>query len=173
MFITDHNKLHPKERLDRINDKYAPFMVFQGIEVTLTDDNYEDFIVLGVHHPAIEAKDWTYAKLYNFVKKVGGYIILAHPYRFSDRVNHGVWDNPPDAVEVLSSNIGGYQLEQRKELAKALKCPVVTNSDSHDVSTTGCYTNTLLKWCFSEEEIIAELKAGRFDTGAEQTRRYS
>ncbi len=154
IFITDHMKLHPKERLDEISSYFPTVKVYQGIEVTITDNNYEDIVVIGVHDPAIERRDWTYPELYKFVKSKGGVLILAHPYRFSDRVDMNIWDYAPDGVEVMSGNLTRQGLERRKALATRLDVPMVTNSDSHHTSTVGCYTNEFPDWCNDEASII-------------------
>lgn len=154
MFITEHMRLFPQNLIDKYNKKYAPFKIYQGIEVTVRDDTWEDFLVIGVHDKRIENDQWTYDNLYRFVKDRGGVIMLAHPYRFSSRVDRGVYNNPPDAVEILSCNIGEDGYAKRKKLAAHLNRPLVSNSDSHHVGTTGCYSNEFPDWCTSEEKIM-------------------
>ncbi len=165
MFITEHMRLFPQEKIDALNKKYAPFQIFQGIEVTVRGSSWDDFVVLGVHDKAIEGENWTYKDLWKFVKARGGAIILAHPYRYSDKVEPGIYEYKPDAVEVLSSNIGSYKYEKRLALAKELGLPVVTNSDSHHVSTTGCYSNIFPDDSWSEEIILENLLSGKFESG--------
>lgn len=162
LFITDHMQLHSQEKLDAINDLYGPFKVYQAIEVTVSDDNYEDILVLGVHDKAIEKRDWTYEKLYKFVKSKGGVLILAHPYRFSDRIDKNIWDYPPDGVEVLSNNIGGHNYQRRLALAERLGAAPVTNSDSHHYTTVGEYTNDFPDWCVDEESILRAIRSRDF-----------
>lgn len=163
LFITDHMKLYPYDKLQVINDLYAPFKVYQGIEVTISADNYEDILVFGIHDTKIEKKHWSYPSLYKYVKSKGGIMILAHPYRFSDRIDNSIWDYPPDAVEVLSNNIdGGHGYERRKVLAKTLDVPCVTNSDSHHFTTVGHYVNEFPEWCKDEASIIEAVKKSDF-----------
>jgi len=165
LFITDHMQLHPQEKLDAINDLYDPFKIYQAIEVTISDDNYEDVLVLGLHDKGIEKRDWTYEKLYKFVKSKGGVLILAHPYRFSDRIDKHIWDYPPDGVEVLSNNIGGHNYERRLALAERLGAALVTNSDSHHYTTVGKYTNNFPDWCVDEESILRAIRSRDFTCG--------
>ena len=162
MFITDHMKLHSIERLDEMNILYAPFKIYQGIEVTLQQDNYEDILVLGIHDKKIEKRDWSYEALYKYVKSKGGILILAHPYRFTDRIDNSIWDYPPDGIEVLSSNIGAYNYERRKVLAERLGAAVFTNSDSHHESTIAFHSNEFPDWCINEAAIIRAIKAREF-----------
>lgn len=163
VFITEHMKLFPQDEIDRLQKKYPEIRIYQGIEVTVQDNSYDDFIVLGVHDKAIEKKNWTYKALYEFVKRHKGAIILAHPYRFSDEVNEEIWQYPPDGIEVLSSNVGRHGYERRKLLAKELDKPMVTNSDSHYTEYTGCYTNIFSWECYDEESIVNALIQGEFE----------
>jgi len=163
LFITDHMKLYPYEKLQAINALYPAIQVYQGIEVTIAEDTYEDILVLGIHDRKIEKKHWTYPSLYKYVKSKGGILILAHPYRFSDRIDSSIWDYPPDAVEVLSNNIdGGHGYERRKVLAETLGAPCVSNSDSHHFTTVGHYVNEFPGNCIDEAAIIEAIKESNF-----------
>lgn len=163
VFITEHEKLFPQNEIDVLQEKFPQIRIYQGIEVTVRDNSYDDFLVLGVHDKGIEKGNWTYRALHNYVMQRGGAIILAHPYRFSDEVNQEVWKFAPSAVEVLSSNIGSYGYERRKILAEELGCPIVTNSDSHIVDNTGCFTNEFSWECYDEAMIIDALCDGSFE----------
>ncbi len=165
MFITDHMKLHPYEHLEALNKLYAPFKLYQGIEITIQEDNYEDLLVFGIHDTKIEKKHWSYDALYKYVKSKGGVLVLAHPYRFSDRIDERIWDYPPDGVEVLSNNISAYGYERRKALAERLGAVAVTNSDSHHHTTVGTYTNEFPEYCVDEKSILRALKTGDFTCG--------
>jgi histidinol phosphatase-like PHP family hydrolase len=162
MFITDHMTLYPMDLIEVYNKKYAPFKIYQGIEVTILDECYEDVVVIGVHDPKIQGSHWSYEALYRFVREQGGALILAHPYRFSDEVNLNVWDYPPDAIEILSSNLGKHNLKRRRLLATSLERPTVTNSDSHTTENTGCYYNDFPGTCITEALIIKALIEGDF-----------
>lgn len=162
VFITEHMKLFPQDEIDKLQKRYPEIRIYQAIEVTVQDNSYDDFVVIGVHDRAIEKKKWTYRALYRFVKEKGGAVIMAHPYRFSDEVNEDVWQYPPDAIEVLSSNVGSYGYERRKLLASELGKPMVTNSDSHYVQDTGCYSNEFSWECYDEEMIVKALIDGEF-----------
>ena len=162
MFITEHMRLFPQELIDDMNKRYAPFRIYQGIEVTIRDETFEDFIVIGVHDRRIENDHWTYRRLWEFVKKKGGGIIIAHPFRFDNCVDSHVYDYPPDAVEILSSNIGEKGYNKRIKLATQLGKPLISNSDSHNICNTGCYSNEFPDWCTDENRIIQALIVGDY-----------
>jgi len=74
MAFTDHSKLIPLARQAELNNKYAPFHIFRGIEVTV---NKEDFVILGVGDAELEGTAWTYPDLHSFVRRRKGYIVVA------------------------------------------------------------------------------------------------
>jgi histidinol phosphatase-like PHP family hydrolase len=162
IFITDHQKLFPQERIDELNEEYAPFKIYQGIEITLKGEENESFVVLGVHDKRLEEEDWKYEDLHKFVHEKKGATILVHPYRFSDQVNVDIWEYPPDAVEVLSKFCGKKNYERRKRLASVVSKPEVTNSDSHEATDIGRFYNVFPVNCDSEELILHSLLDGTF-----------
>ena len=56
--FTDHWRLVPLARLKLLNDQYAPFKIFGGIEVTADG---EDFIVVGVREATSDELDHGHA----------------------------------------------------------------------------------------------------------------
>ena len=61
--FTDHWQFVPLARLKRLNDQYAPFKIFGGIEVTADD---EDFIVVGVRDPVLDLDLLMHNRLFAF-----------------------------------------------------------------------------------------------------------
>lgn len=164
IFFTDNNVLFPQEQIDAFNEEYAPFKIYQGIEITIQGEAQEDFIIIGVHDKEIEKEDWKYEELAKFVHDRNGAMVLVHPYRYSDQVNVDIWEYAPDAVEVLSETSGELNYERRKRLASVVSKPELTNSDSHDASTAGCYYNVFPVNCDTEESILHSLLDGTFFT---------
>ncbi|MCG2719051.1 MAG: PHP domain-containing protein [Nanoarchaeota archaeon] len=165
LVFTDHYNLVPKDRLKELNDKYSPFRIFGGIEVSVRyDGKYEDIIVLGVDDPKIETSIknmWGYDELYNFVVNHDGYLAIVHPYRYRDDIVD-IGNFPPHAVELYSSKLEDGKHEKRIELAKKWDCHLITNSDSHETDTVGVYYNELFDTPKNEKELIKILKEGRY-----------
>lgn len=156
LVFTEHDKLFSDRRLKELNERYAPFKIFSGIEISIEDDknNIEHVVVLGVHDNTIEERKWDYAGLYNFVKEHNGIIILAHPYRYRDFVICNVENYPPDAIEIFSSNLDNEKLEKRLELCRLTGASRVTNSDGHSVDKVAIYYNLFDKTPENEKELI-------------------
>ncbi len=157
--FTDHHHLAPLERLEALNRQYAPFHIFGGIEVTAQG---EDFLVLGLRHPGLESADWSYPALHEFVHQQGGYIALAHPFRYRTNIELDIDQYTPDAIEVHSPNTPPDQETRIREIAARLGIPVLCNSDAHSTERLGTYYIRMDDFPSNEKDLIASLKSGRF-----------
>jgi histidinol phosphatase-like PHP family hydrolase len=157
--FTDHNRLVPESHIQELNERYSPFRVFGGIEINVSE---EDIIILGVHDPSMEVRKWTYRGLYDFVRQNGGYMALAHPFRYHDTINIDLENLAPDAIEMMSNNTPGAAAERIYQIASSLSIPVLCNSDSHRSSNIGRYYNVIDRFAEDEMELIHLLKSGEF-----------
>ena len=165
--FTDHGRLPPKGKLEKWNDKYHPFRVFTGIEISILMDSarpygVQDFIVVGLDNHILES-GWSYDRLLRWVRDNGGWISLAHPYRYDDDLPRAIIDNPPDAVELYSNHIRPELAPRINLLAQDLGCRVVGVSDAHEAEDVGYSAVNLVKPVFSDTELVMELKKGAFD----------
>ena len=160
LVFADHDHLLPLDHLTRLNDQYAPFRVFSGIEISLPAD--EHLLALGVHDARLEMYIRDYPTLRQFVHDQGGIIVLNHPFRYHPEilVDHRTY--PPDAIEAYSNNIVPQLRPQILAEAVDLKLPVVSNSDGHHTSFLGRYYNELPRVPQDEQELITLLKTGQF-----------
>ena len=160
MVFTDHHRLVPLERLKELNDRYLPFRIFGGIEITT---NGEDVLVLGLHDAALESSQWAYSDLHAFVRERDGFIALAHPFRYhSDQVTIELEQFVPDALEVHSVNTPVAAEDRIREIASRLGIPVLCNSDAHSTDALGTHYNVLERTPSGEQEMMALLRLGRF-----------
>lgn len=157
--ITDHHHLLPADELIKLNQKYQPFHILSGIEITA---DREDWLVLGLSDPALESEDWAYVDLYRYVRSKNGLIILAHPYRYRPEITVNLKKFTPDAVEIRSINIRSDNIPRILDLAHHLNIPTLSNSDAHATSNLGRYFNVFEPNTLSDLEIYDALKSGRF-----------
>ncbi len=157
--FTDHGQLPPVEEIARLNDEYAPLRILEGIEITV---NGEDVLVVGVRDPLIVAEKWEYPSLHGFVRARGGFIAVAHPFRYHADITIPIQAFPPDAIEVCSMNTPRRVAEQIVALAQGLGIPVLSNSDAHATDALGKYYNLLDHEPGCEEELLNMIKGGRF-----------
>jgi hypothetical protein len=138
--FTDHHRLVQPWRLDELNKKYAPFHIYPGIEITADD---EDWLVLGVQDPQLERVDWHYPQLAAFTRRMGGIIILAHPFRYVGRIHVDLAGSPPDGIEIHSNNTPREREGQIRKLANTLGMALLSNSDAHSTRALGSYYNVI------------------------------
>lgn len=161
LVICDHDRLVPPAELAYLNAKYNPFRVFGGIEVTTRG---EHVLVLGVRDDALENEWWAYPDLHAFVQERGGFLALAHPFRFNaGRLEVDVELFSPDALEVYSLNTPRRAENRIQELAARLGVPLLSNSDAHHASEVGAYYNELNREPEDVEALVEILKQGAFE----------
>jgi len=170
--ITEHNQLWDPERIQKLARKHN-FVVIGGVEV-LTDCG--EILVFGLH----ESVRWVrYAEeLKKMVDRAGGVMIAAHPFR-GHRLILDSEALPTDGIDVETGctfpilryvdaieafNGWAYRREWQFTLAvgKRLGLKGTGGSDAHKLLQTGvCYT-IFERQIRSEQDLVTELKAGRF-----------
>ena len=156
--FTDHNCLVPAARLVELNQKYAPFRIFCGIEV---DCDQEHWVVIGVGDPALETRRWHYPQLCEFTHQQGGFIFLAHPFRHWSKINADLDRYPPDGIELQSSNTPTSRAADITAIAQRVGLVLLRNSDAHLPGTIGSYYNQIPNAAASDRELIEELAGMR------------
>jgi hypothetical protein len=107
--------------------------VFFGWEETM-DGN--DFLVYGLgkewllEHP--EAVDWSRGKQIEEVRRYGGCVVQAHPFRYAHHIKYNSLSNAyVDAIEAANSGNGQISDALAWLYAKELKVPITAGSDIH------------------------------------------
>ena len=143
--------------------------VFQGNEITT---NQGDILVFGYPEDVkgVVALD----DLRLEVRKAGGLMIAAHPFRgfllfgiaqlrldVEQAARRPVFQNV-DAVEVLNCKVTDPENEMARRVADRLGLTAVAGSDAHRLDEVGQCLTILEKDIRSERELVEELRAGRF-----------
>jgi predicted metal-dependent phosphoesterase TrpH len=143
--------------------------VFQGNEITT---NQGDILVFGYPEDVkgVVALD----DLRLEVRKAGGLMIAAHPFRgfllfgiaqlrldVEQASRRPVFQNV-DGVEVLNCKVTDPENEMARRVADRLGLTAVAGSDAHRLDEVGQCLTILEKDIRSERELVEELRAGRF-----------
>jgi predicted metal-dependent phosphoesterase TrpH len=170
--LTEHDFFWDTDEVRETSRRHA-FPVFPGVELN-TEDGH--FVVFGL-------REWVYgmhrtSELAELVRSEGGIIIAAHPYRRQlpfELLKEGDWTNAMDRaaanpaythVSAMESQNGrGSDRENAfsQELCERLGLPRVAASDSHEPKDIGVCATEFSRSVSSVEDLIAELKAGRFE----------
>lgn len=156
--FTDHHRLMSSERLEQLNAIYQPFLVFNGIEITVDG---EDILVYGVHSHRLETNHWHYPQLHAYVRSQNGLMILAHPFRFRTEISIPIDQFIPDFIEYRSANTPKTYEDKIKQLSEELGIGLVCNSDAHVTEKLGLFYNLLSVSIHDEQELITSLLNGQ------------
>ncbi len=158
--FTDHGKLVPAMRLNQLNQQFAPFRVFGGIEISLE----EDFLVIGLQDRELETAQWTYPELHAYTRQYGGYLILAHPYRYHPEIYVDIEQFRPDGIEIYSVNTPTSWQTRIRELSLKHQIHLFSNSDAHKTSSFGLFYNEIPGYPDSDLELVQTLMRGTINT---------
>jgi predicted metal-dependent phosphoesterase TrpH len=149
--FTDHHKLMAPAQLDQLNQKFAPFKIFNGIEISCDE---EDWLVYGIYDRQLEQQIWTYPDLYKFVREHNGLIVLAHPFRYQPTINVDITSFPPDGIEIHSRNTPVAYEGKISAIARSNHMLTFTNSDAHSSGDIGKYWNLLPEEIVDDRDLV-------------------
>jgi hypothetical protein len=172
--ITEHDRLWDPRELTRFRQTHSLF-VANGMEVS-TELGHILVIGLDRYVPGIQRVE----ELRRVVLEAGAYMIAAHPFRHYfhrvrwEREGWEPFDLTPaqaarlplfeivDAIEVLNGGNNERENLYALEVAQALGKPGLGGSDAHSDQGVGIYTTVFENRLETEEDLLRELKAGRF-----------
>jgi len=157
--ITDHDRLVPTSQMIKLRAAHAPFKIFTGIEVTVTED--EHILVIGLHDVALQKRGWSYAQLHNYVRRFNAFIALAHPERFQ-KVSLDLDRYPPDAIELKSGNIHPAMRPPIQKLIDRLHSSSIYTSDAHSDDMIGKFYIETEQDVKDDAQLVSALKAGSY-----------
>ena len=165
--ITEHG-VSKSELAEKLSHKDG-FLVLSGIEAT-TD--LGDILIFGVDsYPRnmFEAQD-----LHKFVKKAGGVMIAAHPFRSELTDGHPAANltlemasrrplfQLVDAIETANGWSSERDVEFCRQLGERLELGQTGGSDAHMSKQIGCCVTMFSADIKNEADLIRELKRGQF-----------
>ncbi len=149
--------------------------VFHALEVGTDMGHVGSF---GLHHYVSGMHK--VSKLREVINEVGGYMVSMHPFRrFFDHKGSMLWPNGSkpesleeashhrvfqyvDAIEVLNGGNNDIENEAAYRVAQMLGKPCTGGSDAHSHHGVGCNVTLFERDIYTDEELVAELKAGRY-----------
>jgi len=164
--LTEHEWFWDKKALARLGQEHG-FLVLPGVEIN-TDDGH--FLVFGIEEYSFGM--WRTEYLRQIVDEAGGVMVLAHPYRrnfYRDDLQTAVerYCQKPflqlvDTIEVLNGRASARETEFSQELCRRLNLKGIGGSDAHSTSDMPSCATLFERKISNVEELITELKAGRF-----------
>ena len=176
--ISEHDRIWDEFALTRFRAAHPTLFINNGMEVS-TDMGHILAIGLKGYAPGIRRL----AELRRVIDDVGGFLIAAHPFRhFFDPVHFMRQGKKPiemipeqlakmpvleyvDAIEVLNGCNTPRENIFALQVAKVLGKPGTGGSDCHSTQGIGIYCTVFERHLETPEQMLAELKAGRFHAG--------
>lgn len=171
--LTEHDRLWDAQALKKYREDQAPLFINNGMEVS-TDMGHILAIGLPGYAPGIRRL----AELRRVIDEVGGFLIVAHPFRhWFDPVHFMRQGKKPpamipeemaklpvfelvDGIEVLNGCNTPRENIFALRVAKVLGKPGTAGSDCHSTSGIGFYCTVFDKTIETPEMMIEELHAG-------------
>lgn len=166
--LTDHNHLWRKDELDALQQKHA-FLVLGGNEI-ITDQG--DVLVFGFDKKVdglIKLSD-----LRKEVKNVGGYMVMAHPFRgflIVDASQLGLTVEKAaereifkmvDNIEVLNGKVAPIENDFARQVATVLDFSGTGGSDAHETGSVGGCATEFLRPIKNDRDFLEALHDGAF-----------
>ena len=172
--VMEHDSSWAPERVDCYRQESGLF-VCAGRE---WPTNWGHVIALGLDHELVDIR--RLEDLRRLADEAGGYLILAHPFRFfpsgsnylfgpqgnsstltlEEMARHPAWELV-DEIEVLNYNCTDKENELAAAVARVLGKRGTAGSDAHTFTEVGRCITVLERVVASEGELIDELRAGR------------
>ncbi|MFC1940744.1 CehA/McbA family metallohydrolase, partial [Chloroflexota bacterium] len=165
--LTEHDCFWDKNELARLSQKHD-FLLLPGVEI---DTEEGHILVFGLEEYSLGMDQPEYLR--RIVDKAGGVMILAHPYRGQSHNDEELrtaveqYCAEPvsrlvDAIEVLNGRGSERQNRFSQEVCRKLGLKGIGGSDAHSFSDMPSCATLFERSISNVEELIAELKAGRF-----------
>lgn len=170
--ITDHDGFWDHHEVIELSKRHN-FLVLPGCEVT-TEEGH--LLVYGLRKYIFGMHRSEFVK--DLVEKQGGVTVVAHPYRRTYREHadtspaayHEMLDRAArnhvfgivDAVEVLNGRGSKDENAFSLELARRFDLPGTGASDAHMLKDLGTFATEFESHVSSLDDLITELRAGRF-----------
>ena len=154
--LTDHDYIWQYQEWKQLQNAFPQLKIFRGIEVT--SDKGEHYLVVGVLDPSALWPFMDERDLFAAVEEHGASIVLAHPYRYRDRLHKTVLSLRPHGVEYMSNNIRPDMQPRIEKLAEQYQCPLTASSDAHITDNVGLFAVRLPVEPQNEEELAAFLR---------------
>jgi predicted metal-dependent phosphoesterase TrpH len=155
--ITEHDFQWDPAELSELAARAAPLWVFSGAEVSAREGH---FLVYGL--PTLEevSPGVELVELLRVVRRHGGAIVAAHPFRWDQPFDAIVAEHGPvfDAVELVSKNISAGMRARTEALLQTYPMGTTGSSDAHELATIGCYFTEFARPVHSLGDFVTALR---------------
>jgi predicted metal-dependent phosphoesterase TrpH len=175
--LTEHQVLWQHDEIAELA-RGAKVKIFRGNEFTT---NQGDVLVFGFEKDVKELL--TIEELRDRVAAAGGFMIAAHPFRgfktfgigrlqmtVEQACSRKVFDFV-DAIEIRNGKLSDQENDMAARVAARVGLPGTAGSDAHRLDEVGKWVTDFERPIENEQELVEELRAGRFTVVSEYGRK--
>jgi predicted metal-dependent phosphoesterase TrpH len=157
LVFTEHNLFWPPDQLEELRADYPGIELFNGAEIDVPSLHHVLTILPEPDHAVLHPD--SPEQFIRDVRKRGGVMIAAHPFRFYRDYDERNRNHSLDGVEIASRNMHDPDLRRRSEtLASDWNSWTVANSDAHSPGPIGRFYSVLPEPVSTESDLIRTLR---------------
>jgi predicted metal-dependent phosphoesterase TrpH len=156
--LTEHDFWWPAAEFDQLRRRFPELIILHGVEYAVFEGHFLIFLP-DPHHVLPYGLDLL--DLAAQVRRHGGILIWAHPFRYERSRPDWLQHIRLDALEVASTNMNQAVQAMAGDAARHWRIPTLTNSDAHHTGSVGAYYNDFPVKCTSNRDLITVIRALR------------
>jgi hypothetical protein len=154
--LTEHDIWWPLSEYEELKGFFPELVIFHGVEYAVSEGHFLVFLP----DPAQNLPHLSgLASLATHVRRHGGVIIWAHPFRYTRTPPNWLPRLCPDAMELSSSNMSSAVQSLARELAAKWQIPGFHNSDAHHAASLGLFYNDIEVKLTDNRALVDYIKA--------------
>jgi predicted metal-dependent phosphoesterase TrpH len=154
--LTEHDMWWPVSEYEELKRLFPELVIFHGVEYAVPEGHFLVFLP----DPAQELPHLNgLPSLVAAVRRHGGVIIWAHPFRYSRTLPDWLPRLSPDAMELSSSNMSSAVQSLAREIAAKWQIPGFHNSDAHHAASLGLFYNDIRVKLTDNRALVDYIKA--------------
>jgi predicted metal-dependent phosphoesterase TrpH len=156
--LTEHDFWWPPIEYDQLQRRFPELTILHGVEYAVFEGHFLVFLPDPAH---VLPYGLDLLGLAAQVRRHGGILIWAHPFRYERTPPDWLSQVRLDALEVASTNMNPAVQAMARKAAHHWRIPTVTNSDAHHTGSVGAYYNDFPVKCTSNRDLINVVRALR------------
>ncbi len=138
--LTEHDVWWPAAEYEELRRAFPELVIFNGAEYAVPEGHFLVFLPdPGDRLPLFP----DLPSLASEVRRWGGVLIWAHPFRYDRNPPHWLSQVLPDAMELASTNMSAAVQAMARHTAAQWQIPALRNSDAHRADSIGVYYNEI------------------------------
>lgn len=154
--LTEHDVWWPATEYEELRRAFPELAIFNGVEYAVSEGHFLVFL------PDARDRLPSFPNLLSLaagVRRRGGVLIWAHPFRYDRTSPAWLVHLRPDAMELASTNMSPLVQTMAGKTAAKWRIPGLRNSDAHQAASVGRYFTEIPVLLRDNRDLVGYLKA--------------